>query len=223
MLVAFLCFVARLPLCRREQLTEPNPARGCIVFSASWTSSGVSSRLLSYVCGVGGLLMWAVRARMSRTVHLCPSTALEVHRVCLCTCVSSFIVHARSTAVNPQRFIGCLVVCSGQAVPVLAAEMGAPVQSLSLEGVMTTAVETGMLTDGKLDFVMVTVPSTNTVEVRAKLHSLACYVSCWLETIGTSPYFSAPCGIHRSLYSIRTWACGYFLWAIRSYVMSRLC
>lgn len=52
-----------------------------------------------------------------------------------------------------------------QAMPLLAAELGAPVQALSLEEVMPTAEESGMLADGKLDFVIVTVPETATIEV----------------------------------------------------------
>ncbi len=53
-----------------------------------------------------------------------------------------------------------------QALPTLAVEFGVSAQELSLEEVVPTTVSTGMLDDGKLDLVMVTVPETATVEVR---------------------------------------------------------
>lgn len=50
------------------------------------------------------------------------------------------------------------------ALPLMAAVTGAPVQELSLAEVIPTAVETGMLGDGKLDFVIVTVEENASVQ-----------------------------------------------------------
>lgn len=52
-----------------------------------------------------------------------------------------------------------------QALPLMAMEMGVSAQELSLEDVVPTSSSSGMLDDGKLDLVMVTVPETATVEV----------------------------------------------------------
>ena len=49
----------------------------------------------------------------------------------------------------------------------MAAVTGAPVQELSLAEVVPTAVDTGILDDGKLDFVMVTVEESASVQVRS--------------------------------------------------------
>ena len=46
--------------------------------------------------------------------------------------------------------------------------MGVTAQELSLEEVVPTSSSSGMLEDGKLDLVIVTVPETATVEVRAQ-------------------------------------------------------
>lgn len=48
----------------------------------------------------------------------------------------------------------------------MALEVGVTAQELSLEEVVPTTSSSGMLDDGKLDLVMVTVPETATVEVR---------------------------------------------------------
>lgn len=53
----------------------------------------------------------------------------------------------------------------------LATDSGVSVQELSLEEVVPTSLSSGMLDDGKLDLVMVTVPETATVEVRTKTRS----------------------------------------------------
>lgn len=47
----------------------------------------------------------------------------------------------------------------------LAAELGVSAQELALEEVVPTSLSSGILDDGKLDLVMVTVPETATVEV----------------------------------------------------------
>ncbi|CAN0194499.1 unnamed protein product [Ascophyllum nodosum] len=51
-----------------------------------------------------------------------------------------------------------------EVMPLMAAVTGAPVQELSLAEVVPTAVDTGILDDGKLDFVMVTVEESASVQ-----------------------------------------------------------
>lgn len=58
------------------------------------------------------------------------------------------------------------LVSRSQALPLLALELGVSVQEVSLEEVVPTTSSSGMLNDGKLDLVMVTVPETATVEVQ---------------------------------------------------------
>lgn len=61
-----------------------------------------------------------------------------------------------------------MVVCAWvfvQALPLFASEKGASVQELSLEDVIPTTVKSGMLSNGKLDFIVATVPETHTIEV----------------------------------------------------------
>lgn len=60
-----------------------------------------------------------------------------------------------------------------QALPMLAVEFGASAQELPLEEVVPTTVSSGMLDDGKLDLVMVTVPESATIEVRTDTGSSA--------------------------------------------------
>lgn len=51
-------------------------------------------------------------------------------------------------------------------MPLLAEGTGAVVQEVALEDVVSTATESGLLSDGKLDLVVATVPETSTIQVR---------------------------------------------------------
>lgn len=51
-------------------------------------------------------------------------------------------------------------------MPLLAEEMGARVQEVSLTEVVPAVVESGVLSDGKLDLVFAVVPETASVKVR---------------------------------------------------------
>ncbi|CAM9096770.1 unnamed protein product [Laminaria digitata] len=72
-------------------------------------------------------------------------------------------LHAKSaTATYPYTYPATSTL--KLALPLFASEKEASVQELSLEDVIRTTVESGMLSDGKLDFVIATVPETATIE-----------------------------------------------------------
>lgn len=52
-----------------------------------------------------------------------------------------------------------------QALPLLAGELEVPVHTLPLEEVIPASSSLGLLGDGKLDLIIVTVPEAATIEV----------------------------------------------------------
>lgn len=71
--------------------------------------------------------------------------------------------HTHSSYLMPIMFT---LVGHVQAMPLIASATGALVQELPLSKVMPTAVETGILADGKLDFVIVTVDEDTSIQVK---------------------------------------------------------
>lgn len=83
--------------------------------------------------------------------------------ICKCSPDTYICTTPHMNARHPQR-CSMFASCS-QALPLMALEMGVAAQELSLEEVVPTTSSSGMLDDGKLDLVIVTVPETATVEV----------------------------------------------------------
>eukprot|EP00904_Undaria_pinnatifida_P007507 jgi/Undpi1/3887/HiC_scaffold_16.g07255.m1 len=72
-------------------------------------------------------------------------------------------LHAKSaTATYPYTYPAASTL--KLALPLFASEKGASVQELSLEDVIPTTAKSGMLSNGKLDFIVATVPETHTIE-----------------------------------------------------------
>lgn len=86
----------------------------------------------------------------------------EAHAALEAEGVAKPCMHAKSaTATFPYTYPSATSL--SVAVPLLAEATGAVVQEVALQDVVSTATETGLLSDGKLDFIVATVPETGTI------------------------------------------------------------
>ena len=86
------------------------------------------------------------------------------------TCVQFF----RGSSSPAVVVVFCWLSCPVQALPLFASEKGASVQELSLEDVIPAIANSAVLSDGKLRFLVVTVPETATIEVYQRICQMPC-------------------------------------------------